>query len=125
LKRPPNIFRNIKLSFDFEETDVDVEKIPYLDKQREKSRLKRMEKPVKERKVDFVEKEKGIFERKQEIRQLPTKKKRKRAMEFLEEDDIDREAKLLKLVKKGKISEREFVFYFHNKKKVRSVVRRN
>jgi hypothetical protein len=113
LKHPPNIFRNIKLNLDFEETEVDVEKIPYLDKQREKARLKRIQKPIKEkRKIDFVEKEKGIFERKQEIRQLPTKKKRKRAMEFLEDDDIDREARLLKQVKKGKITEREYFYFF-------------
>jgi hypothetical protein len=36
------------------------------------------------------------------------KKKRKRAMQYLEEDEINKEINLLKKLKKGKITEQEF-----------------
>eukprot|EP01080_Neovahlkampfia_damariscottae_P006805 gene6805-10971_t len=111
LRHPKNIFRNITLKFTFEEDEsIDIDAIPYKDKQREKARVKRLKDPkpeTKKRKFE-IEKDKGIYEQKQEIRQLPSKKRRKRAMEFLEIDEINKEAKYLRQLKKGQITEKEY-----------------
>lgn len=108
LRHPKGIFKNFTLKFTFEQEDIDFDGISYKDPKREEARQNRMKNPKPKKKKEKIERDKGIFEKKQEIRQLPSKKKRKRAMEFLEIDELNKEATLLKKLKRGELSESQY-----------------
>lgn len=127
------IFRYHHINFKFlEDFSVDFDNIPYLDEKKEATRLQKIEKKKlqmlekqtinNEEKINGevlmdededdknpVRKEKGLYEKKMSIRrQTLTHKKRKRAMEFLEDDELEKDALYLRKLKKGKITEKDY-----------------
>jgi ATP-dependent RNA helicase DDX55/SPB4 len=108
MRHPKGVFRNFTLKFTFEPEDIDFEQIVYKDSKREEARQQRILNPKAKKVKVKIDREQGVFERKQEIRTLPTKKRRKRAMDAMEYDNITNEMKMLKKVKTGEITEKEY-----------------
>lgn len=98
----------------FVPVEVDFEAIPYLDKNREKQRLIKLQEykknPQSHKRIS-EKREKRLKTKKLEAKKQLAKKKRKR--KFVEDtfedlEDFARDARLLKKFKKGKISKEEF-----------------
>lgn len=95
-----------------EEEDIDIDSIPYKDEEREKARQLRLanpkEKKIKERKED--ENKKGKHNKAKNKNNKPEKRKRKKKSEIFQEewDEFAEDTRLLKRMRKGKISKEEY-----------------
>ncbi|XP_041347387.1 ATP-dependent RNA helicase DDX55-like isoform X2 [Gigantopelta aegis] len=101
---------------DFQPVEIDVKNISYRDKYQEKHRLEKMERESKKVKVKRPpktlpwSKQKEKQDKKKKKKEKLELKKRKLDSELNEEDlnDLDKDTRLLKKLKKGKISKDEF-----------------
>jgi ATP-dependent RNA helicase DDX55/SPB4 len=115
--------------------EVDIYKIPYLDKARESARQKRLQaelaaggksaKQIKaeQRKADKLQREKEQRKLAIEKGRNPDKKRGKNAQMMDEWDDLAKEERLYKKLRRGKISQEEFdeQMYGGNKKGKKAV----
>lgn len=123
----PNIwnkrFRKLKLNVPEENQGIDVDSIPYADAQREAARQLRLKKKRQQeeqkqqdgkddskRKKKKTQKRETLHEKKQKVRHDDElhSKKRKHYYQLLEADELKKEEKLLRMLKRGKITEEEY-----------------
>ncbi|CAL1286821.1 unnamed protein product [Larinioides sclopetarius] len=102
-----------KIPPNFKAMDLKFDDIPYLDKHREKQRqvqLKEIRENPKNRKGMSKKKEEWLKMKRQKEKKLLAKKRKRKGFEYSEQDleELERDARLVKKFKKGKISKEEF-----------------
>ncbi|KAF8769955.1 ATP-dependent RNA helicase DDX55-like [Argiope bruennichi] len=101
-----------KIPPNFKAMDLKFDDIPYLDKHREKQRQLRLQEVIQNPKKKGMskKKEEWLKLKRQKEKKLLMKKKKRKGFEYSEEDleELERDARLVKKFRKGKISQEEF-----------------
>ena len=103
-----------KLHVKFKDSDVPLESIPYLDHTREEARKKRILaernklQEKRKRKDPFWQAKIEAKEERQRIGKMANVKKKLALLESMDLEEIEREAKLMKKLRRGKINKKQF-----------------